>query len=211
MVLIFFLESKIIDIEDHQFFKKIILNNGSEITVDEVIVGVGVEPRIMLAHEAELECNNGIVVNEDCITTDPNILAIGDCTYAMNELYNEYHRIESVHNAVKQSKIASAYLTGNVRPKYEVPWFWSNQYDLKILFTGISNNYDEKFIRGSIEKESFSICYFNNDQLVAVDSINRSRDSMQARTIIGSDLIRSDKLEDLKNINLKDMFIQNFD
>ncbi len=202
----FFLKTKIIDIEDHKTFKKIICDDGVEISVDEVIVGIGVKPNISLALEAGLNCDNGIVVDEDCRTSDDKIFAIGDCTYSKDLFYEKFLRIESVHNAITQSKIASAAIADQNRPNYETPWFWTNQYDLRIFFTGISNNYDEKITIGSIEKESFSICYFNNQRLIAVDSINRNRDYMQAKKIISNGSHRNKELLDLEHISLKDMF-----
>ena len=198
------LGNKIKDIEDHKNFKKIICNNNA-VKVDEIIVGIGIEPNITLAVEAGLDCDNGIITDENCMTSETNILAIGDCTNAQNPLYDKYLRIESVHNALQQSKIATSYIMGIEKPEYEVPWFWSNQYDLKITFTGISNHYDEKLLRGSIEKESFSICYLKNNRLIAMDSINRMKDFIQSKKIMGRNFIKDkNKISD-ENINLKDL------
>lgn len=204
----FFLNTKIIDIEDHNTYKKIIYENGSNIDVNEVIVGIGVKPNISLAIEADIKCDDGIIVDEDCRTSDHKIFAVGDCTYAYNKLYDKFFRIESVHNAIKQADTAASAIANHVRPNYETPWFWTNQYDLKIFFTGISENHDEKIILGSIKNESFSICYFKNQQLIAVDSINRNRDYIQAKKIIGNDSYRYAESSDLENTNLKDIFYQ---
>ena len=121
----FKLNTSIRDIKDHNNHKKIIFNDGTIIFSDAVVIGVGIKPNLKLALESGLKCNNGIIVDEHGQTSDKNIFASGDCTNHPNKILNTRLRLESVQNAVEQSKSVAAYITGVEKPYNQVPWFWS--------------------------------------------------------------------------------------
>jgi 3-phenylpropionate/trans-cinnamate dioxygenase ferredoxin reductase component len=143
---------------------------------DIIIIGVGIRVNTELAASAELEIDNGIKVNEFAQTNDKDIYAIGDCSYHYNPHYKYFTRLESVQNAVDQSKIAAASICGKAIVYDETPWFWSDQYDVKLQIIGLSNGYNEVLVR---EEEgvskSFSVWYFKDDELLAVDAINNGK------------------------------------
>ncbi len=112
--------------------KSVITSEGDEIPADLVVVGVGIVPNTELASAAGLEVDNGIVVDDHCRTSDPDIYAVGDCTLHPNGIYGRDLRLESVHNALEQAKTAAANLCGKDVAYSQVPWFWSDQYDLKL-------------------------------------------------------------------------------
>jgi len=133
-----------------------------------------------------LEISNGIVVDEHCRTSDPNIYAIGDCTWHPNALLDTCLRLESVHNAVEQAKTAAANICGGDVTYSQVPWFWSDQYDLKLQIAGLSQGYDEVVMRGDIESRSFSCLYLRDGQFIAIDAVNAARDYVQAKALIAA-------------------------
>ncbi|TDJ46406.1 MAG: pyridine nucleotide-disulfide oxidoreductase [Gammaproteobacteria bacterium] len=158
--------------------------DGEELPADMVIVGVGIMPRIDIAEAAGLECDNGIVVDEFCRTSDPHILAIGDCTNHPNSLLGRRLRLESVHNAQEQAKTAAATLCGQPKPYAQIPWFWSDQYDLKLQIVGIAGTHDQVVLRGNPDSRSFAAFYMQGDLLCAVDAINRPREFMLSKKLI---------------------------
>src|SRR5690606_25279238 len=115
----------------------------ARVPADLVIVGIGIEPNVELAAAAGLACDNGIVVDEYTRTEDPHIHAAGDCTNHPNALLGVRMRLESVQNAVDQARAAAANLCGKARPYAELPWFWSNQYDLRLQIAGLSQGHDQ--------------------------------------------------------------------
>ncbi len=151
---------------------------------DLVVVGIGVAPNQELAQEAGIECQNGILVNEFQQTSVPNVYAIGDCASHYNRFAGKQCRLESVQNAVDQAKIAAAHICEKTQPYDAVPWFWTNQFDLKLQMAGINSDYDSYAFRGDIAANKFSIFYFKSNQLVAVDSLNRPADHLAARKLI---------------------------
>lgn len=181
------------------------LADGTRIPADLVVVGIGVVPNTELAEQAGLEANDGIVVNEKCLTSDPDIYAVGDCTYHPNALLGRHVRLESVHNALEQAKTAAANLCGEDQRYDQVPWFWSDQYDLKLQIAGLSQDYEQTIIRGDPSSRSFSCVYLREGRLIAVDAINRPKDFMQSKGLIASQaIIDPDVLSDSKR-ELKDM------
>ena len=159
--------------------------DGTHLPADAVIIGIGILPVTELAENAGLPCDNGILVDEHCRTEDPRILAIGDCTRHPNSLLNCSLRLESVHNAVEQGKTAAATIMGNDKPYAQIPWFWSDQYDLKLQIVGLSQNHDKVIIRGNPADRSFAAVYFDHrNQLIAVDAINSPREFMAAKKLI---------------------------
>jgi 3-phenylpropionate/trans-cinnamate dioxygenase ferredoxin reductase subunit len=151
-----------------------------------VIVGVGVLPADELATAAGLECSNGIKVDQHCRTSDPHIYAAGDCTQHENLHYGRWLRLESVDNAFEQATTAALNLVGTPTVHDKVPWFWSDQYDLKMIIVGICQGHDTVVTRGTPSSRSFSACYLRNGELIAIDSVNSPKDQMAARKLIAA-------------------------
>ena len=146
---------------------------------DMVIIGIGVIPNVELAKEAGLDVGNGIEVNEFCQTSDPDIYAAGDVTWHFNPIYEHHIRLESVPNATEQAKTVALHMNGKAKPYNSLPWFWSDQFDLKLQIAGLSGGYDDIVIRGDIEKgRSFATFYFKGDKILAVDAVNSPREFM---------------------------------
>lgn len=151
---------------------------------DMVIVGIGVVPNVELAAEAGIACDNGIAVDEYCRTSDPDIYAIGDCASQPSLRYGRRIRLESVDNAFEQAKTAAANLCGRELVHDKLPWFWSDQYDLKLQIVGLSQGYDRVILRGDPASCAFSCCYLAGDELIALDAVNHVKDFMSARKLI---------------------------
>jgi 3-phenylpropionate/trans-cinnamate dioxygenase ferredoxin reductase subunit len=178
---------------------------GEEIPADLVIIGVGILPNTEIAEQAGLDVSNGIVVDDRCQTSDPNIYAVGDCTSHPNDIYGRRLRLESVHNAVEQAKTAASNLCGRETRYSDVPWFWSDQYDLKLQIAGLSEGYDDVVIRGNPADRSFACVYLRKGRLIAIDAVNAPRDFVHSKALIAAQaLISTDKLADAE-ISLKDL------
>jgi 3-phenylpropionate/trans-cinnamate dioxygenase ferredoxin reductase subunit len=162
------------------------LSDGSEIPADLVIIGIGILPNVELAEAAGLPCDNGIVVDEYCRTSDADILAIGDCTNHPNALLGKRLRLESVHNAQEQAKTAADTILGKLEPYAQIPWFWSDQYDLKLQFVGLSADNQQVVVRGEPESRSFAAFYLDEGRLSAVYAINSPREFMLSKKLIAS-------------------------
>ena len=150
-----------------------------------MVAGIGVIPNDDLAQRAGIECDSGIVVDECCRTSLPNIVAAGDCTVRRLPDGSKI-RLESVQNAVEQGRSAALALLGKERPFTETPWFWSDQYDIKLQIAGLSRGADTWIRRGEPRESGFSIFHFKQDRLIAVDSVNAVKDHMLARRVIGT-------------------------
>ena len=171
--------------------------DGEEIPADIVVIGVGILPNSELATAAGLEVDNGIVVDDRCRTGDPEIYAIGDCTSHPNEIYGRLLRLESVHNALEQAKTAAANLCGEAARYQQVPWFWSDQYDLKLQIAGLSAGYDDVVVRGNPAERSFSCLYLRDGRLIAVDAVNAPRDFVQSKGLIAArSILDQDRVAD---------------
>jgi 3-phenylpropionate/trans-cinnamate dioxygenase ferredoxin reductase component len=160
--------------------------DGTEFNADVVIIGVGVVARDDLARASGLECSNGIVVDEQCRTSDPLIFAAGDCTNHPSPHFGRRLRLESVDHAFEQATSAALNLLGLPTTHDKVPWFWSDQYDLKMIIVGICHGHDAVVVRGSPVARSFSACYLRGGELVAVDTVNHPKDQMAARKLIAA-------------------------
>ncbi|MEW6435603.1 MAG: FAD-dependent oxidoreductase [Pseudomonadota bacterium] len=169
------------------------LVTGSEWEADAIAVGIGVIPNSDIASDCGLIVNDGIVVNENPQTSDPNIYAIGDCARFPCALNNELTRLESVQNAVDQAKLLADSIVDGRRPYKCVPWFWTEQYDVKFQMAGLSSGHDEKRIVGDLSSSAFSIEYAKAGRLIAVDSINRPADHLRARRKLADELIASSR------------------
>ncbi len=148
------------------------LANGGIVPADIVLVSIGVLPETALAEAAGLPCDDGIVVDEFTRTADPAVLAIGDCTRRRNLLFEKMQRLESVANAVDQARTAAATLMGERVPYTSVPWFWSNQFNVRLQMVGLSQNHDQRVVRGDPSDEAFVVFYLRGSRLVAVDAVN---------------------------------------
>jgi 3-phenylpropionate/trans-cinnamate dioxygenase ferredoxin reductase subunit len=158
------------------------LSDGTCVPADLVIVGIGVLPRGQLARQLHLDFRGGIVVDRLARTSNPTVVAAGDCTVQPNPLTGEGQvRLESVQNAITQAKTAAATLMGRHEPNDAVPWFWSDQYDLKLQIAGLSTGHDQYVVRGDIDAESFSVLYYREGALLAVDAVNLPGDYMAVR------------------------------
>jgi 3-phenylpropionate/trans-cinnamate dioxygenase ferredoxin reductase subunit len=176
-------------------------------SADIVIIAAGVVPSTELAETAGLNVDNGIVVNEYAQTNDPNIYAVGDCSNHYNPIYKRMIRLESVQNAVDQSKIAAAAICGKEIPYHSLPWFWSDQYDLKLQIAGLSHDFDEIFIRGSLESgRKFSAYYFKDKKFIAVDAINNPKDFMLSKRALIKGLTPDPEKLLNTNLNIQDIF-----
>ena len=161
-----------------------ITESGDRFECDLAIVAVGILPRIRLAESAGLATDNGIAVDAAGRTSAPGIFAAGDCTSHPHPWAGRRIRLESVQNAIEQSKAAAAAICGQNAPFDAVPWFWSDQYDLKLQIAGLSYGFDETVVRGSPDDGSFSVFYLASDRIIAVDSINDPRTFMAARRFL---------------------------
>jgi 3-phenylpropionate/trans-cinnamate dioxygenase ferredoxin reductase component len=164
--------------------ERVICADGSEFAADTVIAGVGANPITALAGDAGLLCDNGIIVDEYCRTQDEAIFAAGDCTNHPSPRYGLRVRIESVDNAFEQAKTAALNLLDKRIIHDRVPWFWSDQFDSKLLIAGLSQDYDQQVLRGDPASRSFSVCYLKGGELVSVEAVNHSKDYMAARKLI---------------------------
>jgi len=160
--------------------------DGSVHPADVVLVGIGVIPGDALARDCGLACDNGIVVDEHCRTNDPRIFAAGDCTDHPSPHYARRLRLESVDNATEQGTSAALNMLGIPTVHDKVPWFWSDQYEAKLIIIGLGLDHDASVMRGNPESGSFSMCYLKAGELVAVDTINNARDQMAARKLIAA-------------------------
>ncbi|MFO1036841.1 MAG: FAD-dependent oxidoreductase [Geminicoccaceae bacterium] len=162
------------------------LRDGTLLPADLVIVGIGVLPNVELAAEAGLECRDGILVDELLRTSDPDIFAIGDCARFPHPSVEGPVRLESVQNALDQGKAVAATILGEASPYSALPWFWSDQFHLKLQMAGLATGHDQTVLRGDPAAKSFSIFYYRAGEMVSVDSVNRPGDHMVARRLLTS-------------------------
>jgi len=164
----------------------VVTADGAKHEADLVVVGVGVIPNFELAEEAGIACDNGIVVDEFARTSDSDIFAAGDVTNHPNSLLDRRLRLESVQNAVDQAKTAANSMLGELKEYAEIPWFWSDQYDLKMQIVGLSEPDDDVVVRGNIADRKFSICYLRDGVFVALNAINAPKDFMVAKKLVAA-------------------------
>ena len=163
------------------------LSDGRLIACDAVLVGVGAVPNDKLAQDSGLECANGVVVNLEARTSDPAIFAMGDVTHRPMPLYDDrMFRLESVPNALEQAKQAACAITGRPAPAPETPWFWSDQYDLKMQIAGIPFDADSFLVRGDPATAKFAIFHLKGDQIQAVEAVNAPPEFMAGKQLIGN-------------------------
>ena len=162
------------------------LSDGRTVACDAALIGVGAVPNDEIARDAGLECANGIVVDLEARTADPAVFAIGDVTHRPLPLYERSFRLESVPNALEQAKQVAAALSGRPAPAPEVPWFWSDQYDLKMQIAGLPFDGDSLLVRGDPANAKFAVFHLKGDLIQAVEAVNAPPEFMAGRQLIGS-------------------------
>lgn len=163
----------------------VVSGEGESFPCDFVVVGIGIIPNVELAEAADIKVENGIVVDACARTSDADIFAAGDCTNHPNDIYGRRLRLESVHNAIEQAKAAAAAIAGKEKPYDQVPWFWSDQYDLKLQIAGLSTGYTQAVVRGDPKSSrSFAVFYLKDGVIIAVDAVNRAPEFMMSKMLI---------------------------
>ena len=183
---------------------RIVLNDGQISEPDFVVIGVGVQAACDIAQEAGIDCNNGILVDENCLTSEENIYAAGDCVNYYFSRYGSRQRLESVQNAIDQATTVSASIMGAPITYKSIPWFWSDQYDLKIQIAGLSQDSDLLVTRGNKNDCKFSVCHFKNSRLMAVECVNDQKTFMLGKKLIEAESkITPEAIENVQT-NLRD-------
>ncbi len=171
--------------------------DGSRLAADLVVVGIGLLANTELAAEAGLQVDNGILVDEHAQTSDPHIYAAGDCTNPPNALLGRRLRLESVPNALEQSRVAAANMAGKAKTYASVPWFWSDQYELKLKMVGLAEGFERLVLRGDPATDSFSAFYLKGDKVLAADTVNRPQDFIAAKRLVAEGIaVTAEQLAD---------------
>jgi 3-phenylpropionate/trans-cinnamate dioxygenase ferredoxin reductase component len=172
---------------DNGRLTEVILDDGERLPADLLLVGVGAVPNQELAAAAGLPCRDGVLVDNLARTVDPRIYAIGDCTRRPLPLYDGHFRLESVPNAIEQAKQAAAAICGRPAPAPEAPWFWSDQFDLKLQIAGLPVNATQTIVRGDPRAARFAIFHLGADATVrAVEAVNSPPEFMMGRQMIAA-------------------------
>ena len=164
--------------------ERVVCADGRAFAADLAVIGIGGMPHDELAKEAGLEVENGVVVDAFGRTGDPAIFAAGDVTNHPNALFGRRLRLELVHNAIEQAKAVARALAGQPQAYADVPWFWSDQYDLKLQIAGVGDPDDELVVRGDPATRAFSCLHLRDGRMVAIDCINRGADFLAAKKLI---------------------------
>jgi 3-phenylpropionate/trans-cinnamate dioxygenase ferredoxin reductase component len=161
------------------------LDNGEVLPADLIIIGIGIIPAVGPLCAAGAACDNGVLVNAQCRTSLPDIFAIGDCAAHANDFADgAVIRLESVQNANDQANTVARTIMGDAQPYHAVPWFWSNQYDLKLQTVGLSTGFDESVTRGDPATRSFSVVYWKQGRVIALDCVNAIKDYVQGKALV---------------------------
>jgi 3-phenylpropionate/trans-cinnamate dioxygenase ferredoxin reductase subunit len=173
--------------DKRDWVRKVCLADGGTLPADIVVVGVGATASDELARTAGLTCENGIVVDEHARTSDADIFAIGDVTWRKLHHYDGHRfRLESVHNALEQARQAACAITGNPAPLPEVPWFWSDQYELKLQIAGVPIGATDQLLRGMPAGDKFAVFHLHGDRVLAVEAVNAVPEFMVGKQLIAS-------------------------
>jgi 3-phenylpropionate/trans-cinnamate dioxygenase ferredoxin reductase subunit len=162
-----------------------VLCDDQEFPAELVIVGIGVVPNTEVAQVAGIACDNGILVDDHCRTSAADVFAAGDCTNHPNPLLGRRLRLESVPNAMEQARVAAANMCGGDKAYTSIPWFWSDQYELKLQMVGFSSDGDTEVVRGKMVDNCFAVFYLRAGAVVAVDAVNSPREFMICKQLIG--------------------------
>ncbi|HEY0114930.1 MAG TPA: FAD-dependent oxidoreductase [Allosphingosinicella sp.] len=182
------------------------LADGTAVAAEMVVVGIGIVPAVQPLLDAGAEGGNGVVVDGQCRTSLPCVYAIGDCALHRNSHANgAYVRLESVQNATDQARIAAKSILGQDAAYDALPWFWSNQYDVRLQTVGLSNGHDQRIMRGDAASGSFSLLYLRQGRVIALDCVNMTRDYVQGRKLISSGRVFDPELLADPAIRLKDL------
>lgn len=185
--------------------EKVVCSDGSEVAADMVVIGAGIMPNVELAENAGLSCDNGIVVNEFGKTDHADIYACGDCTNHPNKLLNKKIRLESVHNAMEQSKTVASSIINQSLAYNQIPWFWSDQYDHKLQIVGLSGDHDKVIMRGDMSEAKFMLFYTKDEKLIAVDAVNNSKEFLICKKLVANKVtIKPDEISNPAT-NLNDL------
>ena len=159
--------------------------DGTDLAVDAVIVGIGLVPHAGVLKAAGAATSNGVEIDDHCRTTLPDVFAIGDCAHHANAFAGGARiRLESVQNAVDQAKTVAGVILGTPNPYHAVPWFWSNQYDLRLQTVGLHAAYDATVVRGDPAARAFSVVYLQAGRVIALDCINAAKDYVQGKALV---------------------------
>ncbi len=189
--------ARVATLEGRGAVERVVCEDGSIHEAELVVVGIGAVPETHLASDAGIACDNGILVDEFCRTSDPVIFAAGDCTNHPSPHYGKRIRLESVDNAFEQAKAAAQNIQGRAVSHDRIPWFWSDQFDNKLLIVGLSMGFDRLVLRGDPATRSFSVCYLAGRELLALEAVNHSKDYMAARKLIAERVpLDPDKVRD---------------
>ncbi len=184
------------------------LSDGEELQADLVLVGIGILPNEELAAQAGLPCKSGILVDRDARTADPHVFACGDCARRPLVHYGRDGRLESVHNAIEQGRLAAAAICGRPRPAEEAPWFWSDQYDLKLQIAGLSEGFEQVCVRGDPQARKFAVFYLKHKRIIAVDAVNSAPEFLASKRLIVSGAgIDAQRLTDM-SVSMKEIAAQ---
>jgi 3-phenylpropionate/trans-cinnamate dioxygenase ferredoxin reductase subunit len=181
----------------------LVCTSGERIGADIVVAGIGMLPNVGLAQAAGLEIDGGIVVDEFSQTSDPDIFAAGDCTAHHSALYNRHIRLESVPNALEQARAAASALCGKPKPNHAVPWFWSDQYDLKLQMVGLSQGHEACVLRGDPASQRFIAFYLSKGVVIAADAVNRPADFMLAKRLVAAGVVVDASVLGDESVSLK--------
>lgn len=180
-----------------------VLCGDETIAADLVIVGIGIIPNTEIAEAAGIDCDNGILVNDHCETSVPGVYAAGDCTNHPNPLLDRRLRLESVPNAMEQARVVAANICGGDKAYSSYPWFWSDQYELKLQMVGFSADGDTQVVRGDMANNQFAVFYLKDGALVAADAVNSPKEFMICKQLVGKKVdadILADPSVDLKSL-----------
>ena len=167
----------------------VVCDNGERLACDIVIIGIGITPNISVAKESGLNVETGIIVNERCQASEEDIYAAGDCTEYYNCFYDRVITLESVQNANDQARCAASNIAGKEQSYESIPWFWSDQYNMKIQMVGLQNSEDDVLVRGNLtspNKNGLSLFYMKESRIVAADCVNRPKEFASAKQLIQS-------------------------
>lgn len=201
----FIFNNSLEEIKGSKKVESVLCSDGSEIKADMVIIGAGIIPNVELADQAGVFCDNGILVDEFGQTNYKNVYACGDCTSHPNKLLNKQLRLESVHNAMEQSKTVAFSAIAKPLEYNQVPWFWSDQYDHKLQIVGLSGEHDNVVMRGNTKDQKFMLFYTKDNRLIAVDAVNNPKEFLICRKLVANKVkIKSEMISDI-NTNLNDL------
>jgi 3-phenylpropionate/trans-cinnamate dioxygenase ferredoxin reductase subunit len=180
------------------------LHNGDIIAAQMLIVGIGIVPAVAPLLDCGAEGGNGVAVDEHCRTSLPDIYAVGDCALHVNRhARNTALRIESVQNAVDQANVAAKAIVGKPVAYDATPWFWSNQYELRLQTIGLSAGHDAEVVRGDPATSTFSVVYLRQGKVIALDCVNAPRDYVQGRKLVAEGIACDQALLGDASVSLK--------